>query len=523
MKTTTPVLVFAVIVALGLGFGAGYYESYRAQKGYVSDKDSASQKASHSTQEAATPEGDTEERKILYYRNPMGLPDTSPSPKKDSMGMDYIPVYEDEQADENETAAAKKERKVLYYRNPMGLADTSPVPKKDSMGMDYIPVYEDEQADAGGISVSPDRLQMLGVKTETVSLAPLDVVVHAAGTIAVDERSLFTIAPKVGGWIEKLAVNATGDKVKAGQPLLDVYSPELVAAQEEYLVARQTLAQLANADAHARHVSERMVQAALQRLQYWDLPKPWLQELQNRQQVRRTVPIFSPTTGVVLEKAAVEGLKFEPGDTLFRIADLRQVWLHADVFEQDLHLLTLGQPVQVALSALPGVVATGVIDFIYPTLSEATRTARVRIVMQNPQGQLKPSMYAHVEIHGQFDHKPVLQVSKSAVIDSGRRQVVLVQQAEGRFSPREVTVGYRSLDRVQILSGVAQGETVVTRGNFLIDAESNLKAVLSSLAAGDKPTDSDQAPPMNHAGHTMPANNASPRDATSGHDRHGDH
>lgn len=519
MKTTSSLLFFAVIAALGLGFGAGYYghESYGGKK-----SERGQESTSASTETDAT-ERDNKGRKILYYRNPMGLPDTSPTPKKDSMGMDYIPVYQDEQADENETAAPKKERKVLYYRNAMGLADTSPVPKKDAMGMDYVPVYEDEQADAGGISVSPDRLQMLGVKTETVRLAPLDVMVHAAGTIAVNERSLFTIAPKVGGWIEKLAVNATGDQVKAGQPLLEVYSPELVAAQEEYLVARQTLAQLANADAHARQVSERMVQAALQRLQYWDLPKPWLQELQDRRQVRRTVPVFSPTTGVVLEKAAVEGLKFEPGETLFRIADLNQVWLLADVFEQDLPLLTLGQSVQVSLSALPGVLATGLIDFIYPTLSEATRTARVRIVMQNPQGRLKPSMYAQVEIRGQFNEQPVLQVSKSAVIDSGRRQVVLVQQAEGRFSPREVTVGYRSLDRVQILSGVTQGEKVVTRGNFLIDAESNLKAVLSSLSAGDKPAESAPTSPMEHSGHTMPSNNASPSDAMPSHDQHGDH
>jgi len=503
MKTTPPLLIIFVIAALGLGFAAGYYGR---QKEVVVPK------------EAGAPESDPQERKILYYRNPMGLPDTSPEPKKDSMGMDYIPVY----ADDREPAP-KKERKVLYYRNPMGLADTSPVPKKDSMGMDYIPVYEEEQGDAGGITVSWDRLQLLGVKTETVRLEPLDVMVHAAGTITVDERSLFTIAPKVGGWIEKLAVNATGDQVKAGQPLLEVYSPELIAAQEEYLVARQTLAQLAKADAHARQVSERMVQAALQRLQYWDLPKPWLQELQNRHQVRRTVPVFSPTTGVVLDKAAVEGLKFEPGETLFRIADLNQVWLLADIFEQDLSLLTPGQPVQVKLSALPGVPATGVIDFIYPTLSEATRTARVRIVMQNPHGQLKPSMYAQVEIRGQFSDRPVLQVSKSAVIDSGRRQVVLVQSEEGRFSPREVTVGYRSLDRVQILSGLTQGEQVVTRGNFLIDAESNLKAVLSSLSAADQPAEATAAPAMDHSAHTMPENGDQSGQDMPGHDQHGGH
>lgn len=408
--------------------------------------------------------------KVLYYRNPMGLPDTSPVPKKDSMGMDYIPVYEGEAAPVPAATQAQPPagpRKILYYRNPMGLPDTSPVPKKDPMGMDYVPVYEGEDSVSGGVTISPDKVQKLGVRTEAAARRTISRQVRAVGTVQVDERRLFVVAPKFEAWIEKLLVDTTGDTVGKGQPLMEVYSPELVLAQQEYLVARQGGAQLA--------------EASLQRLRNLDVPEEEIQRLRKTGKASRTLTYRAAGGGVVLEKSAVRGMRFMPGEALYRIADLSNVWLIADVFEQDLGYVKPGQEVDVTVNSLPGRTFTGRVGFVYPTLTAESRTGKVRVELQNPDGLLKPNLYATVHLNAELGAMAQLAVPDSALLDTGKRQAVLVETGEGRYEPRDVRAGIRADGYVQILAGLEDGERVVVRANFLIDSESNLRAALSAF------------------------------------------
>ncbi|MBF0093511.1 MAG: efflux RND transporter periplasmic adaptor subunit [Alphaproteobacteria bacterium] len=433
-------------------------------------------------------------RRIVYYRNPMGLPDTSPVPKKDSMGMDYVPVYADEVVQSPprpappQPAARDDGRRILYYRNPMGLPDTSPVPKKDSMGMDYVPVYEDEAgvsaAGPATLKIAPDRVQMLGVKTEAAALRSLNRVVRAVGSVQADERRLAVVAPKFEAWIETLNVDTTGATVRRGQPLMQVYSPELVLAQQEYLVTWTSQQSLKDADPRARQASTALAEGALQRLRNFDIDGAQLDRLRREGKAARTLTLTSPADGVVLEKTAVRGMRFMPGETLYRIADLSSVWVIADVFEQDLGLIQPGQEVHVAVNAYPGRSFAGKVGFIYPALNAETRTAKVRIEIPNPEGLLRLALYATVEFTAPMAAEQVLTVPESAVIDSGKRQVVLVERGEGGYEPRPVKIGARAEGYAHVLEGVADGERVVVRANFLIDAESNLRAALGAFTQG---------------------------------------
>ena len=376
------------------------------------------------------------------------------------------------------------ERKLLYYRNPMGLPDTSPVPKKDQMGMDYIPVYEGEDRDAPGtVKVSADRIQTLGVRIEPVSKRSLARVVRAVGTIEINERGQHTVSPKFEGWIEKLHVNTTGQAVTRGQPLAEVYSPELVSAQREYLIAYSATKSMSTAGTDAQSGVQQLATAALERLRNWDISEQQLQRLLETGEPRRTLTLIAPASGIIVKDPPVAGMRFMPGEPLFRIADLSRVWMIGDVFEQDLALVRVGSKGTLGVSAYPDRTFPGELTFIYPTLNTETRTARVRFELANPQGQLKPGMYGTVQIDA-GPKREVLAMPESAVINSGNRQVVLVALGEGRFAPREVKLGARGDGFVEALSGVKEGDQVVTRANFLIDAESNLKASLGSFTAG---------------------------------------
>jgi Cu(I)/Ag(I) efflux system membrane fusion protein len=379
--------------------------------------------------------------------------------------------------------AKSGQRKLLYYRNPMGLPDTSPTPKKDPMGMDYVPVYEGEEPDAAGtVKVSADRIQTLGVRTETASKRVLSRAVRAVGTIDVNERGQHTVAPKFEGWIEKLHVNTTGQAVARGQPLAEVYSPELVSAQREYLIAFNATRTLGSAGADAKAGMTQLANAALERLRNWDISEQQLARLREGGEPRRTLTLTAPASGVIIKDPPIAGMRFMPGEALFKIADLSRVWLIGDVFEQDLALVRIGARATLAVSAYTDKSFPGEVTFIYPMLNAETRTARVRIELANPQGQLKPGMYGTVQIDAGAKRE-VLTVPDSAVIDSGTRQVVLVALGAGRFEPREVKLGSRGEGFVEVLSGVNDGESVVTRANFLIDSESNLKAALSGFSA----------------------------------------
>lgn len=383
------------------------------------------------------------------------------------------------------TADAKGKRKLLYYRNPMGLADTSPTPKKDSMGMDYIPVYAGEEALAGSdnqISISTEKVQRLGVRTEAAKLRALDRMVRAAGRIEPDERRTYTIVPKFEGYVERLHVNATGQPVGKGQALFEVYSPELVSVQREYAIAVQGVKALQESGSESRDAMKQLAEASLTRLKNWDISEDQIKTLAASGETRRTLTFRSPVSGIVTEKKALQGMRFMPGETLYQIADLSSIWVIADVFEQDIGLVKTGAKAQIRINAYPDRTFSGALTYVYPTLTAETRTVAVRIELANPGNLLKPGMFAQVELPV-GSKNPVVTVPTSAVIDSGTRRIVLVQTGEGRFEPREVKTGARSDDHIEVVSGVKDGELVVVAANFLIDAESNLKAALGGMTA----------------------------------------
>ena len=379
--------------------------------------------------------------------------------------------------------ASVSSKKLLYYRNPMGLPDTSPAPKKDPMGMDYIPVYEGDEPQnlpPGAVKINVDKVQLLGVRTETAQERELTRTVHAVGTVQPDERRLYKVAPRFEGWIETLRVNTTGQPVSRGQVLMEVYSPELVAAQEEYLIALRGAGEVKDAGADAQATMQRLADGVLLRLRNWEVSDRELEHLKQTGKPSRVLAYRSPANGVVLSKPGVAGMRFMPGEVLYEIADLSSVWLIAEVSEQDLGLVRAGQEAKVRIASYPGREFAGKVVFVYPTLEAATRTARVRVELPNPGGLLKPAMYADAQFASEKPGK-TLAVPDSAVLDSGTRQVVLVSRGEGVFEPRAVKLGMRADGYVEVKDGLKAGEQVVVRANFLIDAESNLKAALGGF------------------------------------------
>ncbi|MEY4139751.1 MAG: hypothetical protein RLZZ371_1933 [Pseudomonadota bacterium] len=381
--------------------------------------------------------------------------------------------------------AAQPARKLLYYRNPMGLPDTSPTPKKDPMGMDYIPVYagaaEEEAVTPGQVVISTQKVQKLGVRTEAAQIRSLDRTVRAAGRIEPDERQLFTIAPKFEGYVERLHVNVTGQPIVKGQPLFEAYSPELVSAQREYAIAAQGVAALKDAGSQAQAGMQQLAQSSLLRLKNWDISDEQIKALTTTGATQRTLTFRSPATGIVMEKKAVQGMRFMPGEMLYQVADLSRVWVIADVFEQDLALVKNGAKALININAYPDKVFTGTVTYVYPTLKPETRTVPVRVELANPGLLIKPGMFAQVEMQVKAK-APGVTVPASAVIDSGTRKLVLVQLKEGRYEPREVRTGARNDNYLEVLSGLKEGEAVVVSANFLIDAESNLKAAVGGFS-----------------------------------------
>ena len=407
---------------------------------------------------------------------------------------------------------AGQPRRILYYRNPMGLNDTSPVPKKDAMGMDYIPVYDGDVPEGPQVKISLNRLQTLGVKTEAAASRSMSRTIRAVGTIEASERGLYTVSPKFEGWITTLYVNTTGATVRRGQPLLAVYSPDLVTAQEEYAVAVETLKAMRDASPEARASMQSLVDGGLQRLRNWDIADADLADLRAGKGAKRALPLRSQADGVVIEMMARAGMRFMPGEPLFQIADLSSVWVVANVFEQDLSLVRSGQTAAVSLAAYPGRTFTGKVTFVYPTVESETRTARIRIELPNEDGLLKPDLYGTVEIAAGATVAAV-SIPESAVLDSGTRRVVLIERGAGAFEPREVTLGVRGDGYVEVVKGLEASERVVVNGNFLIDAESNLKAALGTLGGhaahgGTAPPAGDSSVPEPPApGSTAPAAN----------------
>jgi Cu(I)/Ag(I) efflux system membrane fusion protein len=371
-------------------------------------------------------------------------------------------------------STATGERKILYYRNPMELADISRAPKKDAMGMNYIPVYSDEMLPTpGAVQISPQKIQRAGIRTQIVERHALSRTVRAVGTVVHDEGRLAVVTAKFDGFVDEMMVSTVGGEVEAGQPLLRVWveSKEILQKEADYLVALRT-----GSDPVYIHDAQN-------NLRLFGVPAETIRELERTRRPVRSIVFVAPFRGRVIEKPALKGMRFSAGDTLFKVADHSVVWVMTQVPERDLGIIAIGQSARITLTADRSDPIVGKVALIYPELDLATRTAIVRIVVQNERERIKIGQYADVEIDTPLSKEPIVAVPEPAVIDSGTRQVVFVAKDGGVFEPRDVMLGKRGNGLVEIRSGVAEGERIAVSGNFLIDAESNLRSALATFGA----------------------------------------
>jgi len=417
--------------------------------------------------------------KALSWRNPMNPAITSPVFAKDEMGMDYLPI-----------CAEEKEKKILFYRNPMNPAITSSVAARDEMGMDYIPVYEDGGSDAvvGTVSIDPTVVQNIGVRTTTAKQKTISRDIRTVGRVTFDEQRVARLHPKIEGWVEKLFIDRTGEQVSKNTMLLAIYSPQLVASGEEYLLALNNWKTLKDSPfADIREGAKRLLQTSLDRLKLLDVPAHQLKEIRTTGRVPKALHIHSPFDGIVMNIGAREGQRITPETELYMIADLTRIWVQVDVYEDELPWVQLGDEAEMRLPAAPGRVFKGKLSYIYPYLDGKTRTNKVRIEFANSDLILKPDMFASITLNASRTINAVV-VPSEAIVRTGARNQVFVQRAEGKFEPRIVELGLQSDGEIQVISGINKGELVVTSSQFLIDSESKLKEATAKMldAMNDK-------------------------------------
>ena len=368
------------------------------------------------------------------------------------------------------TAQGSGERRILFYRNPMNPAITSKVPMKDDMGMDYIPVYADEGGDDGAtVTISPVVQNNLGVRTAPVQVGKLWRRIYTVGYVDFNENLITHIHLRTQGWIEKLLVKSEGERVKKGQLLFEVYSPELVNAQEEYIQAMRT-------------GNQRLIRASRERLTALGFSRSQIRKLSKTREINQYVKVYASQDGIIEELSIREGMFVTPKMKVMSLADLSSVWLLAEVFESQADWVKVGQNAEVRLGYLPGLVWEGKVEYIYPNLDPKTRTLRARLRFDNPGESLKPGMFAAVHIYGGAK-EGVISIPREALIRTGSEERVIIALGEGRFAARPVVAGIESGDYIEIKEGLAAGETVVTSAQFLIDSEASLKASLARMTA----------------------------------------
>ncbi len=399
---------------------------------------------------------------------------------KDSPGVSQ--GHEAHQHVSDETAPAQKKRKIKYWVAPMDPTYIRDKPGKSPMGMDLVPVYEDEEElDKNVIKIDPVVVQNIGVRTAKAIKDTFYATIRTVGHITYDEKRVRHIHTKISGWVERLFVETTGEQVNKGEELLSIYSPELVATQEEYLQAlnyREKVAVSSFED--VAKGADTLLESTRKRLLLMDIDPDQIKALEERGEVEKNMILHSPTTGIVIKKHVFEGMEVDPGMELYTIADLSRVWAIASVYEYELPFLEVGLEAEMCLPYEPGVVYKGRINFIYPYLSSKTRTVQVRMEFENPALKLKPNMYADVVIKTKISDEAILLPSES-VIRTGLRNVVITSLGKGKFLPKEIVIGKESEGFVQVLSGLDEGETVVTSGQFLIDSESNLREAINKM------------------------------------------
>jgi Cu(I)/Ag(I) efflux system membrane fusion protein/cobalt-zinc-cadmium efflux system membrane fusion protein len=367
----------------------------------------------------------------------------------------------------------------------------SDAPGKSPMGMDLIPVYEDEVIGGSTVTIDPVTVQNIGVKTTRVKKESLNRSIRTIGRVDYDESRMTDVNTKVDGWVEDLFVDYTGQVVEKGQPLLEIFSPALVAAQEEYLTALDYVERLSkNASSDALDGARSLLSATRQRLQYWDITPGQIERLEKTRTVKRTMVVYSPQQGIVVHKAVYDGAHIKTGQHLYRIADVSKVWIYADIYEYELPWVKVGQTAEVDLSYQPGKMFMGEVTYVYPYLEAKTRTVKVRMTFDNADLALKPEMYANVRIRPDSG-KDALVIPAQSIIRSGKRNVAIMALGEGRFAPVEVTLGIESNGDVEVLTGLREGDAIVTSSHFLIDSESNLKAALGAMMSGRETDGSD--------------------------------
>ena len=406
-------------------------------------------------------------------------------------GMKLVPFEPAPQAAPAAPTAAMPSgpRRIAFYRSPMDPAVHSDTPAKDSMGMDFVPVYADQLETAGGsvagravVRLTPERRSLLGVQSEEVRQMRIQKSLRTVGRITADERRLAHFHTKFEGYVEHLYVDYTGKYVQKGDPLLAIYSPDLVATQQEYLLALRAQKQLGSSSIPSvAQGGANLLEAARQRLLQWDIRPEDIAEVERTGTVKRTFDLYSDVSGFVVQLNVAHGARVMPADTLFTLADLSHLWVIADVYDSDLAVVRMGMQAEVALSSLPGKLWRGTVTNIAPTLEEKTRTVKVRVEVDNQGGLLKPDMFADVWLRA--DLGMGLVVPESAVVDTGERKLVFLDRPDGGLEPREIETGVRMPEGYQVVRGLSPGDRVVTAANFLLDSESSLKAALSAISA----------------------------------------
>jgi len=446
-----------------------------------------------------TAQGSATSPKVQKYHCPMHPEFVSDKPGDCPIcGMKLVPiesVASPDTAPKGEAAGqgnvippTKKQRKILYWTDAMNPGNRYDKPGKAPDGMDLVPVYEEESSGSAGpgvtgyapIKIPAERLQMMGVTTEKAQVMDLDQSIRTVGTITADETRVSHIHTKFEGYIEQIFVNYVGQQVSKGQPIFSVYAPELVATQKEYILALQARDQWEKSGTGVRLQGIDLVEAARQRLALWDISPDQIARIEKGREPIRDLVVYSPVNGIVSAKTAVQGNKVMPSDTLYDITDLSSVWVLADLYEINVPFVKIGDPATISLSYDPGRVYKGRVSFINPSVDEKSRTVKVRIVLENHSGSLKPDMYADAVFGGQLGRG--VAVPDSAVMGTGEREMVFIAKGDGLFEPREVKTGVKVRGFYEIKKGVMAGENVVIGANFLLDSESKLKAAISGAA-----------------------------------------
>jgi Cu(I)/Ag(I) efflux system membrane fusion protein/cobalt-zinc-cadmium efflux system membrane fusion protein len=411
---------------------------------------------------------------------PLPLFDISPGPDSG-----ISPAFAAEQKLKAGMIDPKTGKKIKYWVAPMNPSYIRDEPGKSPMGMDLVPVYEEEgeeKTPASTIRIDPVTMQNMGVRTGRVKRKTLVKDIRTVGNVIYDETKIFTVNTKFSGWIEKLYVDFVGDAVKKGQPLFEIYSPDLVTAQEEYLLALEQYHRLSDASyPRVRQVAEGLLKASRTRLQYWDLTEEQIDQIRSSGKIRKTLTVHSPASGVVTKKSAFEGHFVKEGEMQYEIVDLATVWVDVDIYEYELPWVEKGMPAEMELAYIPGKRFKGKVLFIYPYLETKTRTARLRLEFVNPNYELKPGMYADIFLKSRVA-KNTLVVPQEAVIFSGMRRIVYVYLGEGKFEPREVKLGLEgNANEYQVLDGLKQGEEIVLSAQFMLDSESRLQEAIQKM------------------------------------------